>query len=228
MICISGRKGGADEICQSGTFNEMKSNLQWKKNYILLMYPRFLQFIFNDQYPNLERTGKTLDMKSLGQNTFGLIKQHLKGSKVVFRETSPLVMFGRFAEIEEALVPQDITIHEPEVVADVTPPVAIMAEEHVPVHNVVDHDNEEGERIDEEGVERGFNDDDFMFDFELCDDDICSLFGSDEVNEVMSSPTETRELQAFSGCHLNHPLKWMPSFLFWIQLRGFLPEKLSL
>lgn len=102
VICISGRKGGADEISLSYIgaiialimdfdfnfskliLNETKSNIQWKKNDIFLMYPRFLQMIFDAQYPDLERKGETLELKSLGPNTFGLMKQNRKGSKVVF------------------------------------------------------------------------------------------------------------------------------------------------
>ncbi|CAI9295547.1 unnamed protein product [Lactuca saligna] len=95
-ICILGRKMGADEISKSSigaiialimdldfnfskfVFNEIKSNLWWKNKDVFLMYPTFIQMIFDDQHPDLERTGETLDMKSLGPNSFGLMKQNRK------------------------------------------------------------------------------------------------------------------------------------------------------
>ncbi|CAI9284378.1 unnamed protein product [Lactuca saligna] len=190
-------------------FNEMKSNLEWKKKDVFLMYPRFLQMIIDDQHLDLERTVETLDTQSLGPKSFGLTKQNRKGSKIVFRGTNPLVKFGKFAENEEASVFQNIpnvepenapvaeagSIHvpEPEVVFDVIPRVATMMEEHVPVLNDDDDDDDDDrEGDDEEGEARCLNDEDFMFDFELSDDQRRSFLKFHKVDDVVSSPTETR------------------------------------
>ena len=61
------------------------------------MYPRFLQLIINNSYPEIKQGGETLDMKSLGSNTFGLMKQNRKG-KFMFVGKYPLVKFGLFVE----------------------------------------------------------------------------------------------------------------------------------
>lgn len=47
------------------------------------------------------KEGETLDMKSLGPNTVGLIKQNRKG-KLTFQGKYPLVKFGMFADSSEA------------------------------------------------------------------------------------------------------------------------------
>ncbi|CAI9264259.1 unnamed protein product [Lactuca saligna] len=75
VICISGGKTSADEISLLNigaiavlvmdlkfnfsrfVLNEMKNNLQGKRKDNFLMYPRFLQMIFDSQYPDLERRG---------------------------------------------------------------------------------------------------------------------------------------------------------------------------
>ena len=65
------------------------------------MYPMFIQLFINRQFPEMVKEGETLDMKSLGPHTVGLIKQNRKG-KVVFQGLYLLVKFGRFAELNEA------------------------------------------------------------------------------------------------------------------------------
>jgi len=104
---ISGRKGVSVEISQivssaivtvvmdcdynfsKFVFGEMQSNLWGNKKDVFLMYPRFLQIIFDSMHPELEKTPDTLDVKSLGLNTFGLMKQVRKSSKVVFKDVAP-------------------------------------------------------------------------------------------------------------------------------------------
>ena len=83
-------------------FEEMKSNIEYKKKDLFLMYPRFLQMIFDDKYPHIERMANTLDIKALGPNTFGLMKQARKAAKVEYEGKEPLEKFGRFSEIVEA------------------------------------------------------------------------------------------------------------------------------
>ena len=85
-------------------FEEMKSNLVGKKKGLFLMFPRFLQMIFNEKYPQIERTLDTLDMKALGPNTFGLMKQSRKSTKVAYQGLKNLVKFGKFFVIEDTLV----------------------------------------------------------------------------------------------------------------------------
>lgn len=84
---------------------------------------------------------------------------------------------------------ENIPVPEPEVVSTITAPVEILAEEHVPVLNDDHDDNSKGD--DEEVDANGFNDDDFMFDFEISDDDLRSFFNSNEVDDVVIYPTET-------------------------------------
>ncbi|CAI9285741.1 unnamed protein product [Lactuca saligna] len=120
VICISRRKGGFDEISQTVTsaifalvmnwdynfskfvFEEMKSNLQGKKKDLFLMYSMFLQMIFNEKYPLIERSFDTLAMKALGPNTFGLMKQSRKVFKVDYQRLKELVKFGKFSEVERS------------------------------------------------------------------------------------------------------------------------------
>ncbi|XP_076902463.1 uncharacterized protein LOC143557232 [Bidens hawaiensis] len=127
FTCISGRKGGLDEISHTQMsavaalimgwnynyskfiFNEMMSNLRAKKKEMFLMYPRFLQMIFDSHYTDLVKSVETLDMKSMGLNSFGLMKQSRKGAKVVYMGLKPLVKFGRFAETEAEPVVAQVT-----------------------------------------------------------------------------------------------------------------------
>ncbi|CAI9299907.1 unnamed protein product [Lactuca saligna] len=86
----------------------MKSNLPGKKKNLFLMYPRFLQMIFNEKYPQIKRTSDTLDMKALGPNTCGLMKQSRKATKVAFQGLNELVKFGKFVEVEDTPVVSSI------------------------------------------------------------------------------------------------------------------------
>lgn len=130
FTCVSGRKGGSDEISHiqmsavtalimdwhynysKFVFHEMMSNLKGKKKEMFLMYPRFLQMIFDFHYPDLIKSVDTLDMKSMGPNSFGLMKQSRKGSKVVYQGLRALEKFGKFSETEE-VVPAVSSAEEP-------------------------------------------------------------------------------------------------------------------
>lgn len=81
------------------------------------MYPQFLQMIFDAMHPELERTSDTLDVKSIGPNTFGLMKQVQNESKVVFKGITTLVKFGKFVETKGVQI------------ADA--PIVMVVEEHV-------------------------------------------------------------------------------------------------
>ncbi|KAI3739302.1 hypothetical protein L2E82_29705 [Cichorium intybus] len=118
-LCVW-KKGGSDEISQTATsaivalamnwdynysryvFEEMLSSFQQKKKNLFLMYPRLLQMIFNEKYPQMERTPNTLDLKALGPNTFSLMKQVTK-AKASYQGLKKLVKFRRFADAEETL-----------------------------------------------------------------------------------------------------------------------------
>nr|KAJ0190683.1 hypothetical protein LSAT_V11C800448390 [Lactuca sativa] len=61
----------------------------------------FLQMIFNEKYPQIERTYDTLDMKALAPNTFGPMKQSRKAVKFAYQGLKELVKFGAFVEVED-------------------------------------------------------------------------------------------------------------------------------
>ena len=97
VSCIFDRRSGVDEISLRNTgsvvslaagigFNfsrfildEFVVNINATTRDTFLMYPRFVQLFINKQFPNLVKEGETLDMKSLGPHTIGLIKQNRKG-----------------------------------------------------------------------------------------------------------------------------------------------------
>ena len=121
VSCISGRRSGADEISQRTTgalvslasgihFNfskfileEFVINIRASTRDTFLQYPRFIQVFVEMQFPEVRKAGDTLDMKSLGPHTVGLIKQNRRG-KVVFRGRYPLEKFGKFTELDETPV----------------------------------------------------------------------------------------------------------------------------
>nr|KAJ0207627.1 hypothetical protein LSAT_V11C500251310 [Lactuca sativa] len=49
-------------------------------------------------------------MKSLGPNTFGLMKQSRKAAKVAYQGLKELVNFGKFAEVENTLAGSSINV----------------------------------------------------------------------------------------------------------------------
>ncbi|CAI9280696.1 unnamed protein product [Lactuca saligna] len=66
--------------------------------------------ILNEKYPQIERSSATLDMKALGPNTFGLMKQSRKASKVPYQGLKELVKFGKFAEVENTPAASSLTL----------------------------------------------------------------------------------------------------------------------
>ncbi|CAI9279248.1 unnamed protein product [Lactuca saligna] len=66
--------------------------------------------IFNEKYPQIERSSNTLDMKALGPNTFGLMKQSRKAAKVAYQRLKELVKFGKFVEVEDTPAVSSINI----------------------------------------------------------------------------------------------------------------------
>lgn len=115
-------------------------------------------------------------MKSLGSNTFGLIKQNRKG-KYILEGKYPLVKFGIFAEssdVSESNGSSDHLESEDDVITitghkdERVPPVAIVAEEHDNMINVkLQSDFNESQDVsgdgDNDGEDEGFDDDDLIF-----------------------------------------------------------------
>ncbi|KAL8260142.1 hypothetical protein R6Q59_028095 [Mikania micrantha] len=118
MVSMSGYKGTYDMLNkdQSSAFvalamnwgfnfskfilNEMKGNLRGSKSEKFMMYPKFLQMIFDEKFPNLQRGVVTRDLKLFSESTFPLIMQNRCG-KYKFEELHPLKKFGQFAEVED-------------------------------------------------------------------------------------------------------------------------------
>ncbi|KAL8218005.1 hypothetical protein R6Q57_021378 [Mikania cordata] len=117
MVCISGNKGTFDMLNreQASAFvslamnweynfskfilNEMKGNLKGSKVKRFIMYPKFLQMIFDERYPILQRGIVTRDLKLLNESTFLLMLQN-RGGKYQFQGLHQLRNFGQFVEIE--------------------------------------------------------------------------------------------------------------------------------
>ena len=76
-------------------FNGMKANLEGVRKNMFLMYPRFLQMIFDSRYPQLHKTVNILDMKPMAPNSFGMVKAVRKKSKTEFQGLHQLEKFGQ-------------------------------------------------------------------------------------------------------------------------------------
>ncbi|KAJ0668770.1 hypothetical protein HanPI659440_Chr17g0693361 [Helianthus annuus] len=146
MMCMTENRGGTDQlsITQSAAFvylitnqaynyskyvfEGMKRNVIDVRKYKFVMYPRFLQMIFNARYSDLEKTGNTLDLKPMGPSCFGALTPK-KGTTSKFKRRIVLDKFGQFAETELVVVePANV---QPEVAPVNVPVNAVIAEEHV-------------------------------------------------------------------------------------------------
>ncbi|KAJ0451252.1 hypothetical protein HanHA300_Chr15g0565471 [Helianthus annuus] len=164
LLCMTENRGGIDQLNTTQTaalicvitnepFNYSRYVLEaMKRNAIglrkdkFLMYPRFVQMILNERYPELKRSGDTLELKPMGPSCFGALTTK-KGTEKKFEGLIELEKFGQFAETED--------IVENPVMAQAVPTRAIVAEEHDIQRRA---ENEpEPERItinsDDEGVE---------------------------------------------------------------------------
>ncbi|KAJ0480128.1 hypothetical protein HanIR_Chr13g0627961 [Helianthus annuus] len=176
LLCMTENRGGIDQLNTTQTaalicvitnepFNYSRYVLEaMKRNAIglrkdkFLMYPRFVQMILNARYPELRRSGNTLELKPMGPSCFGTLTTK-KGTEKKFEGLIELEKFGQFAETEDVV--------ENPVRAQAVPARAIVAEEHDIQRST---ENEpEPERItinsDDEGVEIACDSDDD--DFEL-------------------------------------------------------------
>ncbi|KAF5815862.1 hypothetical protein HanXRQr2_Chr03g0127831 [Helianthus annuus] len=174
LLCVSENRGGTDQLNSTQTaalvcvitnepFNYSKYVLEAMKRNVLevrkdkfLMYPRFIQMILNASYPQLVKTGNTLELKPMGPACFGALTTK-KSTERKFEGKIPLEKFGQFAETED--VAAELVIDQP-IQANVGPAVAIVAEEHDVQRGL------ENELVnidsDEEGVEISFDSDEDM------------------------------------------------------------------
>ncbi|MFS7918820.1 hypothetical protein Hanom_Chr03g00205621 [Helianthus anomalus] len=126
--CLSGNKQPFNY--SKYIFEGMKRNVIGVRKDKFLMYPRFLQMVFNARYPELVRSGYTLELKPLGPAGFGALTPK-KDTEKRFEGLIPLEKFGQFAETED--VAADPVLVQPTHVnaAQINAPVnAIVAEEH--------------------------------------------------------------------------------------------------
>ncbi|KAJ0904331.1 hypothetical protein HanPSC8_Chr07g0280881 [Helianthus annuus] len=146
IMCMTENRGGTDQLnsTQSATFiclitnqpynyskyvfEGMKRNVTGLRKDKFVMYPRFLQMIFNARYSDLERTGNTLDLKLMGPACFGALAPK-KGTEKRFEGRIALEKFGQFVETEEVV--NEPVIVQPEVALVNVPVNAVIAEEHV-------------------------------------------------------------------------------------------------
>nr|KAJ0212500.1 hypothetical protein LSAT_V11C400178280 [Lactuca sativa] len=151
----------------------MKSNLQGKKKDLFFMYPRFLQMILNEKYPQHERSSDTLDIKALGPNTFGLMKQSRKTTKVSYQGLKELVKFGKFAKVKNTPASSSINV---EVVKEHMAPISNFkfALEEIEVS-----DDDEEEDQEKDFTENEF--DDFLQSISILDEDVRMCESSKEL-----------------------------------------------
>ncbi|CAI9303199.1 unnamed protein product [Lactuca saligna] len=196
--------------------NEMILNLEGSKREKFLMYPRFLKIIFNVTHPELQKGNDTLDFKSIGPSTFGLMKQK-RGGKFVFEGKFPLIKFGIFkendreeSEEQSILMENEDFFHshsEPEVEEIHDSPITCVADEHDPQKENESKSTQEDDDDDVyDDVEflkeidiRGINDDiptNIEFDFGNENfDPFLEIPSScvNKVNEVSSLATKNRD-----------------------------------
>ncbi|KAJ0776959.1 hypothetical protein HanLR1_Chr02g0051721 [Helianthus annuus] len=180
ILCMTENRGGTDQlnITQSVAFvclitNQpfnyskyifecMERNVTRVRKDKFLMYPRSLQMVFNARYPELERSGNTLELKPIGPACFGALTTK-KGTKKKFEGLIPLEKFGQFAETEDVAAEPVLVQPAPVNVAPVNAPVnAMIAEEHV-VQGAVENEPETEVltiNSDDEGIEISCDDDD--------------------------------------------------------------------
>ncbi|MFS7994584.1 hypothetical protein Hanom_Chr12g01107751 [Helianthus anomalus] len=178
LLCISENRGGTDQlnstqaaalvcVITNEPFNYSKYVLEAMKRNVLgvrkdkfLMYPRFLQMVFNARYPELARSGNTLELKPMGPTCFGALTPK-KGTEKKFEGLIPLEKFGQFAETEEIVV--DPVVVQP-IQENVGIANAIVAEEHTVLRGVENESETELVTInsEDEGIEIMCNSDEDM------------------------------------------------------------------
>ncbi|KAJ0700573.1 hypothetical protein HanOQP8_Chr10g0369331 [Helianthus annuus] len=180
ILCMTENRGGTDQlnITQSAAFVSLIRNHPFnyskyifggmKRNVIgvqkdkFLMYPRFLQMVFNARYPELVRSGNTLELKLMGPACFGALTPK-KGTEKRFEGLIPLEKFGQFAETEDIAAKLVLVQPAPVNAAQINALVkAIIAEEHT-IQGAVENEPETEIltiNSDDEGIEISCDDED--------------------------------------------------------------------
>ncbi|MFS7943186.1 hypothetical protein Hanom_Chr06g00497301 [Helianthus anomalus] len=122
-------------------FEGMKRNVTGVRNDKLLMYPRFLQMILNARYPELGRSGNTLELKPMGPACFGALTPK-KGTKKKFEGLIPLEKFGQFAETEDVVAEPVLVQPVPVNAAQINATVNAMIAEEYDVQGVAEDEPE--------------------------------------------------------------------------------------
>ncbi|KAM0048945.1 hypothetical protein Hdeb2414_s0008g00280231 [Helianthus debilis subsp. tardiflorus] len=180
ILCMTENRGGTDQlnITQSAAlvclitnqpfnyskyiFEGMKRNVTGVLKDKFLMYPRFLQMILNVRYPELVRSGNTLELKPMGPACFGALTPK-KGTEKKFEGLIPREKFGQFAETEDVAADPVIVQPAPVNAAQINAPVnVVVAEEHA-IRGA--NENDPGTEIltinsDDEGIEISCDDED--------------------------------------------------------------------
>ncbi|MFS7978080.1 hypothetical protein Hanom_Chr10g00911421 [Helianthus anomalus] len=176
ILCMTEKRGGTDQlkitrsaafVCliTNQAFNYSKFIFEGTKRNVtgvrkdkFIMYPRFLQMIFNARYPELKRSGNTLELKPMGHACFGALTTK-KGTEKNFEGPVPLEKFVQFSETED--VAAEPVLHVVQGAAKKEPDTEILTI-----------------NSDDEGIEISYDDD---------DDDEVELPPEAEVSSVVSA-----------------------------------------
>lgn len=126
ICCVSPRNTKTDDMTQDISAAVAALVMGWNFNFSQMvldamklntekaspnmLYPRFLQMIFDERYPHIPKTADILDQKPLGDHTFKGIASTTK-----YQGLRPLEKFGRFLETEGVQVQEPVIERDPEV-----------------------------------------------------------------------------------------------------------------
>ncbi|KAF5756429.1 hypothetical protein HanRHA438_Chr17g0824611 [Helianthus annuus] len=120
LQCIAENKGGFDQLNKTQTcalvplvnkwdfnfsafiFDNMKKMLEDPKKKIFMMYPRFLQMIFDKKHPELVKGPNNTNLKPMGPNYFENAYRNKRAKHHSFVGKFDLEKHGRFADIVPA------------------------------------------------------------------------------------------------------------------------------
>ncbi|MFS7918675.1 hypothetical protein Hanom_Chr03g00203931 [Helianthus anomalus] len=153
LLCISENRGGTDQLnsTQTAALICVITNEPFNYSKICLGSYEKKCMIFNARYPELVRSGNTLELKPMGPTCFGALTPK-KGTEKKFEGLIPLEKFGQFAETEDIVA--DPVIAQP-IQENVGIANAIVAEEHTVQRGVEDEPETEFVTInsEDEGIE---------------------------------------------------------------------------
>ncbi|MFS8014319.1 putative v-SNARE, coiled-coil domain-containing protein [Helianthus anomalus] len=118
LFCLSENKGGLDQLNQiqasamvalvndwdynfsAFIFDNMKRMLESPKKKIFMLYPRFVQMILDEKYPELVKSANVLNLKSMGPSCFDTMKRNRDSAKRhQFLGKYPLKKHGKFGPV---------------------------------------------------------------------------------------------------------------------------------